>query len=1618
MKISVLITRVCAVSALCVLAACTGGPAVESLAAPVVDTTPPTVPASVAATKIAATTIRLTWSQSQDSESGVNGYRIYRNGSAQAMASVAASVLSYDDDGLAPNTDYTYTVTAFDAATPANESAPSTTTAAVRTDPPNTSDTTPPSVPSGLGANAPSAGLVNLSWSASTDNAGGSGMAGYRVFRDGVQITSVTGTSYADSSVSGNVTYSYTVAAEDNAGNVSAQSTPAQVTTPAASDTTPPSIPQNVSATANSSQRIDISWSASTDTGGSGLGGYRVLRNGTQVASVGASTTNYSDGGLTPNTTYSYSVIAFDNDGNASSPSSAASATTPGDTTAPPTPGGLSTQTLSTSAIRLSWSSVIDTGGSGLAGYRIYRDGIQINEVGSGQTSYDDTGLAINSSYSYRIAAFDNAGNASPQSAAVTGTTSADTTAPSVPTGLAGNATSSTSVSLTWNASTDTGGSGLAQYRIYRGGSQLANVPAGTTAYTDNTAQASTTYAYTVTAVDGANNESAPSSAVNVTTPAAADNTAPSVPTGLTASAPNAGLVDLSWNASTDNAGGSGLAGYRVFRDGVQITSVTGTSYADSSVSGNVTYSYTVAAEDNAGNVSAQSTPAQVTTPAASDTTPPSIPQNVSATANSSQRIDISWSASTDTGGSGLGGYRVLRNGTQVASVGASTTNYSDGGLTPNTTYSYTVIAFDNDGNASSPSSAASATTPGDTTAPGAPTGLSGNATSSTSVSLTWNASTDTGGSGLAQYRIYRGGSQLGNVPAGTTAYTDNTAQASTSYAYTVTAVDGANNESAPSNTANVTTPAPPDTTAPTVPQGLTATAVSSSQINLSWSASTDNAGGSGLAGYRVRRGGVQIAQVGAGTTTYSDTGRSASTQYSYTVRAYDNAGNESADSNTASATTPAAQVSGMSQRPSNTSCVAPQRPGTGGGPLNLSAPRAFPNLTFPNLSGALQAPGDNSRWFVTQLNGEVRSFANNSSVSSTALVLDIKSRVSTQGEGGLLGLVFHPNFPTDPRAFVHYTTTANGPFQSRISEFRTTDGGATLSASSETVLLTIDQPEINHNGGFIVFSPTDGNLYFGIGDGGGAGDQHGSIGNGQNTQTLLGKILRIDISGTNGSVPYRIPAGNPFAGNAACNVNGSGSSNCPEIFAWGFRNPWKGSFDRSTGQLWVGDVGQDTWEEVDRVNVGGNYGWRCREGASSFNSNCGSAQNLLDPIAQYRNAGGSSVTGGYVYRGSAIPGLVGQYVFADFFDGLYRIDNAASPTTTLSNPVNVGVTLVGFAEDQAGELLLVDYFGSLYHLQGSGGGGGNTIPDQLSQTGCVNASNPTQPASGLIPYAPGAPFWSDGAVKRRWIGLPNGQTISTSGSNGDWDFPNGTVLVKDFSLGNQLIETRLFMKHPDGVWAGYVYEWNAAQTEATRVTNGKDISASGQSWHIPSEAECLQCHTGAAGRSLGLETAQQNSNYAYPSSPSPPFTGNTANQLYTLNSIGVLSPAITDPAAQPAYPDPYGSSGTVAERARAYLHTNCSQCHRPGGGTPVSMDLRYQTTIASTNTCNVDPANPLGIAGAKLIAPGNPAASLIYVRMNQRGTNQMPPIATNLVDTQGAALLNQWISSMNASCQ
>lgn len=704
----------------------------------------------------------------------------------------------------------------------------------------------------------------------------------------------------------------------------------------------------------------------------------------------------------------------------------------------------------------------------------------------------------------------------------------------------------------------------------------------------------------------------------------------------------------------------------------------------------------------------------------------------------------------------------------------------------------------------------------------------------------------------------------------------------------------------------------------------------------------------------------------------------------------------------------------GIEVRPPNPTCTAPPPPPNTSG---VTTQRVFPALSFSQPLGLFNAPGDATRVFVAERLGTIKSFPNqnDAGVTSVQTVLDFSAQVDAQGEGGFLGMAFHPQWPTVAEVFVSYTETAS-PLRTVVSRFKSLDSGLTLSRASEERVFTVDQPYTNHNGGSISFGP-DGYLYLGLGDGGSGGDPTGS---GQRLNTTLGKFIRIDVN-----VPYAqkyaIPATNPYAADATpCNRTSSQTSaatgvRCAEIYALGVRNPWRWSFDTASGELWAGDVGQNTWEEVDRIVLGGNYGWNQREGMHCYSPSTGcQTAGLIEPLVEYPRTAtgmsGNSITGGFVYRGTAIPTLVGKFVFGDYGSGKIAVVESNGLGGFTSNLlVDTNITLASFGQLADGEIYPLDIgTGQIHKLVPSGPPPVDTFPRLLSQTGCFQPSDPRVPVAAMIPFEVNAPLWSDGAQKERFFAIPDGTTITVTAS-GDFDFPNGTVLAKTFRLGGKRIETRLFMRHLTGTWAGYTYEWNDAETEATLLPGSKARVVGTQTWNYPSRSQCLQCHTAIAGRALGPELGQLNRDLTYAA------TGRTRNQLETLAALGYFSAPLPGPVNTLQRYEPPVGTGPVEARARAYLHGNCAGCHQQGAGQGPA-DWRYSLAFKDTNTCNVAPqAGDLGITGAKLIVPGSPSTSIVSRRIHSLNAFRMPPTGTVLEDVQGTALVDQWISSLTA---
>lgn len=700
--------------------------------------------------------------------------------------------------------------------------------------------------------------------------------------------------------------------------------------------------------------------------------------------------------------------------------------------------------------------------------------------------------------------------------------------------------------------------------------------------------------------------------------------------------------------------------------------------------------------------------------------------------------------------------------------------------------------------------------------------------------------------------------------------------------------------------------------------------------------------------------------------------------------------------------------IVGLDSRPDNQTCIAPDALAQA---TSIALEPAFPNLQhLGSVLALLQPPNDSTLWFAVIQNGIVKRFDNNPSVTQATDFIDITDRVYAGGELGLLGMAFHPQYNTNGEIFLSYT--ANNPRRTVISRF-IDDNGAWL----EEVVLQVGQPYDNHNGGNIAFGP-DGFLYIGLGDGGSGGDP---LGHGQNTTSLLGSMLRIDVDT---ATPYAIPADNPFQGNAICNDHtiDFNTNNCPEIYAWGLRNPWRWSFDRDSGDLWLGDVGQGAVEEIDIINIGGNYGWNVMEGDQCYNAATCDQTGLTLPVAVYSHANNNrSVVGGYIYRGnnpqlSAL--LQDTYLFADTYSS--RIwatspDNSGYQTQELLNP---GLQAIySFAEGNDGELYVLD---PAFSVNDAGVNiykvvPGNVTPSDpqpaslLSETGCVNDADPTQAAPGMIPYGLISPLWSDGASKQRFMALPNNMTIDVDAS-GDFLFPVGTVLMKNFYLNDLIVETRLLMHHANG-WQGYSYEWlydiNNNPIDAQLLTTALSKSIEGQNWYYPAQGECLDCHTNASNIALGPELQQLNKTYSYSS-------GRTASQIDTLEAIGLFSSALTNQQKTLKLFSLDDDGVSYQLRAKSYLHSNCAHCHQPNEVDTTTIDLRFETSLLDMNVCGATPLRgDIGLNNPFLIDPdgtiANPNSALIARMESNDPGLRMPPLASDLPDLEAIDLLKLW---------
>jgi uncharacterized repeat protein (TIGR03806 family) len=762
------------------------------------------------------------------------------------------------------------------------------------------------------------------------------------------------------------------------------------------------------------------------------------------------------------------------------------------------------------------------------------------------------------------------------------------------------------------------------------------------------------------------------------------------------------------------------------------------------------------------------------------------------------------------------------------------------------------------------------------------------------------------------------------------------------------------------------------------------------------------------------------------------------------------------------------AQGYGLTQRPVAGPFLNGAMPRKEQSSTGWAAVSAFPGISFDDPTCFAAEPRTN-RLYVGCRQGKIFFFEQNAATTDKTLFLDLTPVTQGYNDSGLLGIAFHPEYGlagSSNRGYVYvsycYSPSpvanpgVNPPNETheynRLSRFQVPDGSLIADPASETVLINQYDPHVWHNGGGMFFG-ADGFLYLSNGDGGYYQDTYNTTQ--EINDGLFSGVLRIDVDmdpsrshpirrqpSTQSSRPagwansysqnYFIPNDNPWLD--------PGGSILEEFYAIGFRSPHRMTYDPPTDRIWMGDVGQGLWEEVDIIEKGGNYQWAFMEGLhagpkAAPGSLIGTSR---PPIYEYAHANGNNaVIGGYVYRGVEHAAfLTGQYIFGD--NGSSRIwamtyNGTGTPQVNLLCVVPNGGTeqtgLASFGVDRDGEIYMC-VMGSgtkIYKLAQTGSE--TAPPPLLSQTGAFTNLATLAPNNSLLPYTVNTPLWSDNAVKFRWMSVPNDGAPYTASEmisfspTGAWTFPTGTVFVKHFELPiddtnpalRKRLETRFLVFGTNGYY-GLTYKWRADNSDADLLASNLSetnfiTTATGirtQVWYYPNRQDCLICHNPNARSVLGVRTCQLNGDYDYPS------TGQTDNQLRALNHIGIFNPAINETNI-PAYPRSVAindTSATLELRVRSYLDANCAQCHRPGGA-PAFFDARLDTPLGQQGIVEGPVVNPMGITNAAVVAPRSLTQSLLYVRDNLVGASQMPPLAKNTIDTNYIDVLGKWINSL-----
>ncbi|MFP6765991.1 MAG: PQQ-dependent sugar dehydrogenase [Planctomycetaceae bacterium] len=724
--------------------------------------------------------------------------------------------------------------------------------------------------------------------------------------------------------------------------------------------------------------------------------------------------------------------------------------------------------------------------------------------------------------------------------------------------------------------------------------------------------------------------------------------------------------------------------------------------------------------------------------------------------------------------------------------------------------------------------------------------------------------------------------------------------------------------------------------------------------------------------------------------------------------------------------------VSGQDDTPSASRRRVPWTTSRITGSPALPAPyrieRLYPELAFDQPVAMVNVPGS-ERTVLVERKGRVVQLPADRSDRQPQLMLDGAGQISELT--AVYGLAFPPDFQTNRVCFVCYICKPDLEDGTRLSRFQVTGEGGALRIDPDTETTLLTWKSGGHNGGCLTFGP-DGFLYVSTGDGSppAPADVRRS---GQDLSDLLASVLRIDVNRTSSDRAYSIPADNPFV-----ELDGARG----EVWAFGLRNPWRMSFDRQTGHLWLGDVGWQLWECVHRIEKGGNYGWSLREGPQSVHPEWkrGPAP-ITPPVKAHPRSEAASVTGGYVYRGTDLRGLTGAYIYGDYVTGkIWSLRYDGQRVTEHRELADTTLAVIAFHEDHEGELSMMDYNGGgIYRLVSNETSSQlrTRFPQRLSETGLFTSTQAHQTAPGVIPFAVNVEQWMDGATAERFVAVPDSGRMVLRKPAGrvptDWgEFPVDTVLVKTISMemesGNpasrRRIETQILHNRGElwrgnsGEWFGYSYAWNQEQTDAELLPpEGKTVSllvtdkeASGGRRRVTRtlgrQTECYLCHNPWAGYRLGFTAAQLNR---------PQHAAAVAeNQLKVFQRIGLLE--TPDISGQPPFCDAFDTTAELSQRARSWLHVNCAHCHRFGGGGSASLDLRFDQTLAATRTLDQRPTQgTFGIDGARLIRSGDPYRSLLYYRISKLGQGRMPHVGSHNVDRRGVRLIEDWISQLES---